>query len=318
MDLKNNKRGIIGLLIITVIVGFLAVVAVSRIDIGIKDDGKIKKTDYMLLLEKELEIEFNSEDDFTNFATINYDLVVEPTKYKYYYKPCFDFIIVADGVIITNKLSKEFDDFGFETGMKITKINDSVLAGKTYFEILDLLYSKNLDDVKEFTLSNGTKISYKYQNYYSTYEYNVEENTLYLYNLDNLTAKGIYDLVNTYEDVSLDLSKASVTTYDGVVNFLSLFSDKNEVLFKTPEGVIGQKGRKIDIININVKDNNDEGILFILTCIKNLNSNINIDKKDLNTTKFYTLNELEGSSCTVYLKNYLLETKSSSSGETVI
>ena len=34
------------------------------------------------------------------------------------------------------------------------------------------------------------------------------------------------------------------------------------------------------------------------------------DKKDLNTTKFYTLNELEGSSCTVYLKNYLLETKS--------
>ena len=148
MDLKNNKRGIIGLLIITVIVGFLAVVAVSRMDFGIKDDGKINKTDYMLLLEKELEIEFNSEDDFTNFATINYDLVVEPTKYKYYYKPCFDFIIVADGVIITNKLSKEFDDFGFETGMKITKINDSVLAGKTYFEILDLLYSKNLDDVK--------------------------------------------------------------------------------------------------------------------------------------------------------------------------
>ena len=318
MDLKNNKRSIIGLLIITVIVGFLAVVAVSRMDFGIKDDGKIKKTDYMLLLEKELEIEFNSEDDFVNFATINYDLVVEPTKYKYYYKPCFDFVIVSDGVIITNQLSKEFDEFGFEAGMKITKINDSVLAGKTYFEILDLLYSKKLDDEKEFTLSDGTKITYKYQNYYSTYEYNVEENTLYLYNLDNLTAKGIYDLVNTYKDVKLDLSKATVTTYDGVVNFLSLFSYKNEVLFKTPEGVIGQKGRKIDSININVKDNNDEGILFVLTCIKNLNSNINIDKKDLNTTKFYALKELEGSSCTVYLKNYLLETNSNSSGETVI
>ena len=116
---------------------------------------------------------------------------------------------------------------------EITKINDSVLAGKTYFEILDLLYSKNLDDEKQFTLSDGSKITYKYQNYYSTYEYNLEENTLYLYNLDNLTAKGIYDLVNTYKDVSLDLSKATVTTYDGVVNFLSLFSLKNEVLFKT-------------------------------------------------------------------------------------
>ena len=67
-----------------------------------------------------------------------------------------------------------------------------------------------------------------------------------------------------------------------------------------------------------MKDNNDEGILFTLTCLKNLNSNINIDKKDLNTTKFYALKELEASSCTVYLKNYLLETSSNSSGETVI
>jgi hypothetical protein len=67
-----------------------------------------------------------------------------------------------------------------------------------------------------------------------------------------------------------------------------------------------------------VKDNNDEGILFVLTCIKNLNSNINIDKKDLNTTKFHALKELKSSNYTVYLKNYLLETNSNSSGEIVI
>ena len=67
-----------------------------------------------------------------------------------------------------------------------------------------------------------------------------------------------------------------------------------------------------------MKDNKDEGILFTLTCIKNLNSNINIDKKDLNTIKFYALKELKCSSCTVYLKNYLLEINSGSSGETVI
>ena len=67
-----------------------------------------------------------------------------------------------------------------------------------------------------------------------------------------------------------------------------------------------------------MKDNKDEGILFTLTCIKNLNSNINIDKKDLNTTKFHALKELKSSNYTVYLKNYLLEINSGSSGETVI
>ncbi len=319
MDFKDKKRSVVGILILTVIFALVSIFSVSDMFSGIKTEEKLKKTDYMLLLENELEIEFNSEDDFINFDLVNYEMVVEPTKYQYYYKPCFDFVIERDGVVITNRLSEEFDILGLKTGLKITKIGEEVLAGKGYFEILELLYSKEENEIKEFTFSDNSKISYEYKNYYSTYLYEEENNVLTLYNLDNLTTKAVYDLVTSYEDVTLDLSKASVTTYDGVVNFLSLFSSKDEVLFQTPEGVIGQKGRKIDSLNIIVKDNTDNGILFVLTTIKTLNSNIKIDKTDLNTTHFFTVNKLRSANYTIYLKNYLLQTKTNSnSGETVL
>ena len=276
------------------------------------EEEKLKKTDYVLLLEKELEIDLTSEDDFTNFESIDFEMVVEPTKYQNYYKPCFDFVIVRDGVILTNRLTKEFDSIGFKTGMKIVKINDEVLLGKSYFEILDLIYSKKLDETRKFIFSDGTEITYQYQNYYSSLEYNEIENKLYVYNLDNLTPRSIHDIVTEHEDLTLDLSMATVTTYEGIVNFLSLFSNKDEVLFKTPENIIGQPGRKINNLNIVVKDNTDEGILFALTCIKTLNSNITIDKTDLNTTQFYVLKIAKSANYTIYLKNYLLQAKSAS------
>ena len=312
MDLKNKNRSVVGILVITLIFGFLSVFSVVKMFSNNGEEEKLKKTDYVLLLEKELEIDLTSEDDFTNFESIDFEMVVEPTKYQNYYKPCFDFVIVRDGVILTNRLTKEFDSIGFKTGMKIVKINDEVLLGKSYFEILDLIYSKKLDETRKFIFSDGTEITYQYQNYYSSLEYNEIENKLYVYNLDNLTPRSIHDIVTEHEDLTLDLSMATVTTYEGIVNFLSLFSNKDEVLFKTPENIIGQPGRKINNLNIVVKDNTDEGILFALTCIKTLNSNITIDKTDLNTTQFYVLKIAKSANYTIYLKNYLLQAKSAS------
>ena len=309
MDLKNKNRSVVGILVITLIFGFLSVFSVVKMFSNNGEEEKLKKTDYVLLLEKELEIDLTSEDDFTNFESIDFEMVVEPTKYQNYYKPCFDFVIVRDGVILTNRLTKEFDSIGFKTGMKIVKINYEVLLGKSYFEILDLIYSKKLDETRKFIFSDGTEITYQYQNYYSSLEYNEIENKLYVYNLDNLTPRSIHDIVTEHEDLTLDLSMATVTTYEGIV---TLFSNKDEVLFKTPENIIGQPGRKINNLNIVVKDNTDEGILFALNCIKTLNSNITIDKTDLNTTQFYVLKIAKSANYTIYLKNYLLQAKSAS------
>lgn len=320
MDSKNKNRSIIGIAIITIIFGLLSVFSVIRMTMENDDGENLKKTDYILLLEKELEVELTKEDDFENFASIDYDFIIEPKKYANYYKPCFDFVIEKDGVIIKNKLAKEFDLLGLKVGTKIIKINDTDLSGKTYFEILELLYSKNENEVKKFTLNDLTELEYQYKKYYSTLEYIEEENVLYVYNFDNITARAIYDIVVSHKGVTLDLSFATVNTFDGVVNFLSLFTDKDEFIFKTPENIVGQTGRKIESLNIVVKDNADTGVLFILTALKTINSNINIDKNDLNTTHFFVVKMLKSANYTIYLKSYLLESKTAgeSNGEILL
>lgn len=320
MDSKSKKRGTLGIAIITLIFGLLSVFSVFRMYTENQEEEKLKKTDYVILLENELNIDLVSEDDFENFSTINYDFIVEPTKYENYYKPCFDFVIVRDGVVIRNSLAKEFDSLGLKVRAKIVKINDTELTGKTYFEILDLLYSKNENEVKKFTFSDLTEIEYQYKKYHSTLQYDEEKNVLYVYNLDNITARAIYDIVVEHKGITLDLSMATANTFDGVVNFLSLFSGKEESLFKTPTYVIGQTGRKIDNIEIVVKDNQDQGVLFALTSLTSINRNIKIDKTDLNTTQFYVVKTLKSANYTIYLKNYLLEAKgyNSNTGGTIM
>ena len=67
MDLKYNKRYIIGILVITVIFGSFFFISMSRMLEN--KPTPIKKTDYMVMLEQEYEnVEFNKEDDFWNFV----------------------------------------------------------------------------------------------------------------------------------------------------------------------------------------------------------------------------------------------------------
>ena len=307
--MDSKKRNILGILIMTVIFGTLSLFSVIKLFNNDNQDKPLVKKDYILMLEEELNITLDSEDDFVNFSNIPFDILVEPTKYQYYYKPCFDFVIVSDGVIIKNGLAKEFNSLGLETGMKITKVNDEELLGKSYFEILELIYSKIEKEVKKFHFSDGTMIDYEYRYYENKAYYDEENNVYYVYNLDEITLKAIHEVVELHPDLTLDLSKSTVTTFGGVVDFVSLFSKKNEVLFKTPENIVGQNNRKINELNIVVGDNQDAGILFALTNISRINTNIKIDKNNLNTTTFLAKKILVSRDYTIFIEDMMLEVK---------
>ena len=323
MDLKYNKRYILGILLITIIFGVFSLISMSRLFNGeVKEE--VKKTDYMLMLEEEYkDIEFNKSDDFSNFALISDEMVVEPIKYKNYLKPCFDFIIEGDGVVITKPLAKDFYDFNLKQGMKIVKINDQTLSGKSYFEILELLYSNILDEEKTFVTADNTSILYQYQVYNNKLEYNEESNVLYVYNLDEITIKAIHEIYLAHPDMKIDLSMATVSSFDGVKNFISLFYSGKELLFNKPEGVYGStKGRKILEMTFILGENNDEGINFILTTILRLNSSIKVLKNindttnlNLNTTSFKALKVLKSANYTIYIKNYHVESLTNLPGD---
>ena len=207
--------------------------------------------------------------------------------------------------------------------MKITKINDEVLSGKTYFEILDLLYSNKLGVKKEFVTSDNLTIMYEYRVYNNKYEYKEEENVLYIYNLDEITVKAIYEIYLLHPDLVIDLSMATISYYESIKDFVSLFYSGKELLFSKPEGVYGStKGRKILDTTIVLGDNNDSGINFMLTAITKLNSNINVLKDTtsnqtslLNVTSFKAVKILQSSNYTIYLKKYVVETSLSLNGD---
>lgn len=305
--MDSKKRKIIGILIITLIFGVLSILsAISMFD-GLDEKDKLEKTSYMLLLEKELGIEFKSDNDFENFTLVDYEMTIIPQAYKYYIKPCFDFVVESDGVVITSRTSKEFEQSNLKIGDKIVKIDDEVLSGKTYFEIINLILS-NKEVTKKFTLINESEVLYQYSYSTSYISYNEDENTLSVYNLDEVTTRAIHEEVKAHPDLTLDLSQATVTTEEGLINFLSLFSLEDAPLFtKGDTSVIGKRNRKITNLKIEVKDNQDLGILFALTCVKRLNSNIIIDKANLNTTQFYAEKTLTSSTYTIFIKNVLLK-----------
>ena len=124
---SNKKRSVIGILIITLIFGVLSIASALRMFEGVDKEQQLQKISYILLLEEEFQIELDSENDFENFDEIGYDMIVIPTAFQYYNKPCFDFKIVNDGVIITNRLAKEFDELLFEVNDKIIDIDGEKL-----------------------------------------------------------------------------------------------------------------------------------------------------------------------------------------------
>lgn len=311
MDSKSNKRNVIGIVIITLIFGVLSIISLSRLnldfDLSTDKETTVEKNEYMIALEQELGIVFESENEFENYEEIPFDMLIVPTAYQHYNKPPFEFIIKEDGVLITNRLAKEFDSYGFKVGMKITKINDEELYGKSYLEILERIYCKTDKEIRKFTTEEGTVINYQYAKTTTGLEYDDKTNTLTVYNLDEITAKAIHDMVVKYPELTLDLSYATVNTYDGIIRFLSMFSQENQMLLKEPLDIYGLSNRKITNLNILVKDNQDKGILFVLTCIKRLNLSIKIDNSNLNTTSFYVTKQLQYDTFSIYIKSTLLK-----------
>lgn len=310
MDSNDKKRKVLAIVIFTVIFGALSIFAVTNLFKNgptKQEEEEVTKKNYIEMLEMDTGKTLSNENDFADFAAVGYEMVVIPTEYQYYTKPCFDFVIEEDGVRITNRLAKEFDVYGFVRGDKIVKINDSELKGKTYFEILELIYSKQYGAVRKFTLSNGREINYTYENTKTKIEYNNETRVLTIYNLDEISTKAIHDYLVEEPNLTLDLSKATVNTLDGLVNFLSLFSSKNQVLFLTPENIVGQNNRKIlKPLNIVVGNNVDEGILFALTAIKTINPSVAIDRLGLNTTSFKVVKKLISADYIISMKSFVV------------
>lgn len=315
MDLKTSKRNIIGVLIITVIFAIFSFISISNM---MKDGGNkdiIVKSDYIALLEKEYTKEFLDGTDFEILSQINEEVLVVPTKYKYYFEPCFNFVVVSDGVIITKRLAKEFDELGFTEGMKITKVNDVLLEGKNYFEILDLMYAKNYEEEKVFHHAGG-EIKYTYKAYDNRFSYDEENNTLHIYNLDNVLRETIHEIYLSNPDLVIDLSMATVNTFEGIEQFVSMFSGDREVLFQTPENIISYTPRKISDVKLVLGENNDDGILFALTAIRSFKANVKIVKNAIdveeiivNKTTFNAMKILSNSAYNIYLKNDAMKTK---------
>lgn len=311
MDSNNKKRIVAAIGVFTLIFAALAVFSIFNLSSNIKDkedEEDLVKADYILALENALNITMSGKDDFADFKEVGYDMVIVPKTMKYNIKPCFDFVIEKDGVVITNKLNKSYTSYQFSKGMKIVSINDEVLLGKTYFEILELIYAKSINETKKFTFEDGTIVEYNYKNDISSYEYNKESNVLYLYNLDNITITGVYELLTQYSTAQLDLSMASCKKLETIVDFLSLFSDSDEELLSIPTNIVGQKNRKISSLNITTNEKQDESVSFILSAIKSLNENINIEN-NLNTKNFYCEQIIDIEGYTIYLKNQQIVNK---------
>ena len=303
------NRNVIGILVITLIFGVLSAITLYRMYGNLENNGgaEVSKNDYILMLEEYLEIPLDDENDFENLSKIGYDLVIEPTQYKNHYKPCFDFVITDSGVVIKNAISKEFYDYNFKTGMKITHINSTELKGKGYFEILDLLYSSSKES-KTFTI-DGEEIEYSYVSINDRIYYDEKDNRLYVYNLDKITQKAIHDYYLENPDLTIDLSMATVNTLNGMYEFISLFVSKDVMLFITPQNVYAKDNRrKISSIKIDLGNNPDKGILFTATTINKLNSNVFISQfQEVNT--FFATEKLVTEKYTIYIKNGKIQNK---------
>ena len=324
MDSNKKRQYIPGILIMTLIFLALSIFAVNNMFKNKEEQGEkpVQATgSYISLLEKELNTSLSGETEFHIFESIGYDLLVVPKKYDNYFKPCFDFVVVRDGIVIKNSTSKEFMKYPLEVGSKITKISDTELSGLSYFEILDLIYSNELNVVKKFTLSSGVTFDYTYEKYSNKEDVLVGENevTIKLYDISKISRKGIYEKATSYDSVVFDLTNATVTDANSMKVFMSYFTVGNQELFAEPAGVKSLESYKLSNAKIVLGNNKDKGILFMVSALKALDANVNI--LDLNTSfdEYKTYSILENSEYTIYLYDNTLQTKKiSNSGSGVI
>ena len=275
MDLNKN-RTLISIIIMTGVFLLVSIVSVYFMFANNEASKEINK-DYINMIEKELEIDITTEDEFASINGNDYEIYVMKNSNSTYVSPCFEFIIVPGKIVITRALAKEFYDYKWQVGSEIIAIDGVELKDLSYFEIEDLIYAKTIELHKEFTLSTGVKVDFGY-NKYTYYSTLVEDKKIVLsiYNLDRINRKQVYDLVNEYEEVVIDLSKATITELSSIVDFLSLFTAGNVQLFSSHD-IRAYKNYKLNDIQIVLGNNQDKGILFALTSIKNHNSTITFD-----------------------------------------
>ena len=295
---SNKKRYVLGILVMTIIFACFSVFLI----INLYDDSSSlfpkneKKESYIVSLENELDIKLNaSNNPYDVIAQVPFDTLIVPYKYEEYVKPCFDFVLSDEGIVIKNATAKDFYNYEhLKVGTVITKINDKLLSDLSYFEVLSLIYSNGYS-VKTFTTKDNKEFEYSYTNYSKKLEFNeVDPTTLKidLFNLDSLRRNTLYDLCLPYDNIIIDLSKTSVTTLDGLVEFLSLFSKNKTKLFAGLD-IYGYDNLKIlKNVEILVDDNQDLGINFMLNVLKKMNL-INVDIPQIKyVSNFYSINTI--------------------------
>lgn len=321
MDSNNKRKYIPGILIMTVIFLVLSIFSVNNMMKGSSEKKKEIKGSYQTLLENRLNTQLEGEDEFMIFESIGYDLLVVPDKYNNYFKPCFDFVVVRDGIIVKNFTSKEFLKYPLlSIGSKIVKIGDKELNGLGYFEIIDLIYTSELNVSKMFTLENGQVFEYRYENETNKMEVNKTEKevTIKMFNLNNFNRKGVYEKAKGVERVTIDLTNASVTDMNSIKAFMSFFTRGDEELFSIPQKVKSLESYKLDNVTIVLNENNDKGVLFMASALKSLNSNVRIVGQNHTVNEYKTYTILKNADYKIYLYDYVLKTRISTGGSGVI
>ena len=319
--MENNKKRFAPLiLLMTVVFALVSAYMVYNLfqDNGNDDILNIFKQDetYVKTLEEKLQVDIKSSEAIDVLNELGVEGIIVPKKYDAYYKPCFDFVILKDGIKITRALAKNFYTYDWQVGDIIVSINEQKISEMEYFKVFDLIYSNKLEN-RNFILANGKAIEYKYEVYQNRLEVIEDDNNLEIkvYDLDVTFAKYINELSTKkeYGKIVIDLSAATINDFNSFRQYLSLFAEGKSVLFNKPEGVKALDTLKMPNCEINIGENQDQGVLFLASCIKKLNANVSI--KNVSQNSYLCQTVYEDSNYRIYLKNYQIEAKASSGVE---
>ena len=213
--------------------------------------------------------EIASKDD-PNFLML-------PSKYLSMSFP-FDFVITEEGILIKGASNSQFKTSGLKVGEVITKIDDKSVSELSYFKIVDMLYGTEkikLETSKqtiEFVREDVTELA--------QFDKKEDSITVNLYNLDRLNPASLYNMTKDYENIVLNLENAWINDADSFKKILSIFKSGNLYLLDGTlvEGTSLVKYDKQNI-QINVGDNNQDGIMLLIDLLNSYNlSNISFDR----------------------------------------
>lgn len=316
--MDNKKRYLPLIAIVTLVFALLSTFMLYSIYQDTTDDNYLnifnREDSYIKDLEEALKMDITADKPLDVLKEIGCEGLIIPTKYDKYFTPCFEFIITSEGAKITTALAKEFYDYDLAIGDVITHVDNQALNELAYFKVFEYLYAKEYC-TKSFTLSDGRTIDFKYEVYHNRCEVSEEDNvlTIKLYSLNVTTQNYVYKLATAkeYDQVILDMSQATISSYNTFCQYLSLFANEKAVLFQKPEGVKALIMHKLENARIIVGDNQDPGILFFTTCINRLNNKVSIDKT-LGKENYFNAMIYTNSDYKVYLFNYELVALASS------